>query len=136
MTDFAAFLLARIAEDQAAATEAAHGESGRWATGGDASTRAVEDADAYPVIYDEGSPSYAQAAHIARHDPARVLADCEAKRQVIESYRHHAGRYAEEQYLGGVHTSLRNIRDSLFWVMLRLAVTYGGHADYRDEWRP
>jgi hypothetical protein len=31
--------------------------------------------------------SMADAAHIARHDPARVLAECEAKRRIVETTR-------------------------------------------------
>jgi hypothetical protein len=35
------------------------------------------------IVYDEGSPSPAQADHIARHDPARVLRRVKATRELV-----------------------------------------------------
>lgn len=81
-----AFAAARLDEDEGAA-DAAGGE--RWEVGGDA-----DDAD---VPADRGGNSWiavgpwdggmdcAEAAHIARHDPARVLREVEAKRAIIGS---------------------------------------------------
>ena len=43
----------------------------------------IFDSKGEPVVYDEGWPSEAQAAHIAEHDPARVLREIEAKRKMI-----------------------------------------------------
>jgi len=55
----------------------------------------------------------AAAAHFARHDPARVLRECEAKRQLIE-------RVGNPDWAG-------------FRI---LAMPYADHPDYRQEWRP
>jgi hypothetical protein len=52
--------------------------------------------------------------HIARHDPARVLADVEAKRRIVE--------WDAEQ---PVDRGVLNI----------LASVYADHPDYREEWR-
>src|SRR5688572_20799212 len=68
------FLLARLTEDEAAARAAAgeHGVyPGTWwgqEAGGEPSGVSSED-----------------GAHIARHDPARVLAECEAKRRIVDA---------------------------------------------------
>lgn len=76
------FLLARISEDEAVAqTAAADNDSARW--------------NVIEIVY-EGIHVYARpsgldaeggrgetTAHIQRHDPARVLAECAAKRAII-----------------------------------------------------
>ena len=103
------FLEARIAEDEAVALAAidetridSHATStlvdghyvttrherevvddGIWHTGNHRS----DDAQVYGVnmqIYDEGGHSAEQATHIARHDPARVLATCKAHRAIVQ----------------------------------------------------
>ena len=71
------FLLARIAEDEDAARAACY-EGQRWLTG-------EEDVLRWPA--DElvhVASRKRHAAHIARHDPARVLADCAFKRGLVE----------------------------------------------------
>jgi hypothetical protein len=88
----AEFLLARIAEDEAVAQAAIRPEpvkgwspprvdDGRWATDHGMYEERVEGIGI--TIYDEGGHSVEQAEHIARYDPARVLADCEAKRRIV-----------------------------------------------------
>ena len=49
--------------------------------------------------------------HIARHDPARVLADCEARRQLVEA-----------------------MGDD--WVTRVLALPYADHPDFDESWCP
>ncbi|MFI9200191.1 DUF6221 family protein [Streptomyces sp. NPDC053048] len=63
--------------------------------------------------------SMADAAHIAQHDPARVLAEVEAKRRLIE-----------DTWGGPDHEDM--------WLhhMRLLALPYVDHPDYREEWRP
>lgn len=51
-------------------------------------------------------------AHAKNHDPARVLADVEAKREIID------------------HLAYEYSSPILRW----LALPYAGHPDYRDEW--
>ena len=101
------FLLARIAEDEAAARAATPGPwSFEWdqydhtvlaaephpqsvhvtETGYDLSSRWVAE-----TSYDDQSSttynSVADGHHIARHNPARVLRECEAKRQILERHQ-------------------------------------------------
>lgn len=89
-TDLAGFLLARIAEDERYATHAAG-----MMMGFEAGTDGI--------------------AHINRWRPARVLAECETKRRLIE--------------LGD--------KDS-YWVdvLELLALPYADHPDYVEEWKP
>lgn len=62
------------------------------------------------------------ARHIARWDPARVLAECEAKRQIVERCA------AVDFAMPSTHLA--------HGVLALLALPYADHPDYRDEWRP
>jgi hypothetical protein len=97
MTDLAEFLLARIAEDEAVAREAV-----RWSEGAS-------------QWGDSGEPDW---EHIARHDPARVLAECDAKRRIVQMLEDDdPGEWGDG--------ALRH-----------LASVCADHPDCRDEWRP
>jgi len=106
------FLLARFAEDEAVARKATHqkvaGPShGHW------------HADSWHLT--NGQLEAADRAHIARFDPERVLAECEAKRNLItlvESDGTYSGDWMEGRALA------------------HLAAPYADHPDYRPEWRP
>lgn len=119
------FLLARIAEDEAVAGEATPGP---WYADADYSTvtaapftsaRAAYDRDYLAGEVDcwvipesmDSSVGRHNLAHIARHDPARVLAECEAKRRIVDESR---SRLA----------------------MRLVALPYADHPDYREEWKP
>lgn len=85
--------------------------------------------------------------HIIRHDPARVLAEVEAKRSVLA--RHHAApvppghEWAEEYPYCAAH-AYKGPDDTVVYPvelkdcpeLLDLAAPYGRHPDYREEWRP
>jgi hypothetical protein len=86
------FVLARIAEDEAAASVASPAP---WHAQGAAEVmlptpwklrpwRRNALAECNNLSLDENR---ANAAHIARHDPARVLAQCAAMRKVVEDHR-------------------------------------------------
>jgi hypothetical protein len=67
------------------------------------------------------------ADHIARQDPARTLAEVDAKREVV--------RLAERAY--DYHGTFMNGFASALVHALRLfALPYAGHPDYRPEWAP
>ena len=107
------FLLARIAEDEAAAQAAT---TSRGST-----------------IYTDARRGGKRAAlnHITRWDPARVLAECEAKRRIVD-YRE---RVARESAVTGV--PLFEAQLSAYHAALRaLALPHADHPDYREEWRP
>jgi len=125
------FLLARIAEDEAMARAAIVDgpqsagfvdgqrvekmDDGRW------STRLCQVEGVGITIYDEGGHTDEQAAHIARHDPARGLAECEAKRRIVELFPNHPDHSDGWGNAGGR-------------VLELLALPYADHPDYREEW--
>lgn len=89
MSDLAAWLLAQIEADEATARAAGEGE---WF----ADHREVYRSSPIQVLeivtegrssdMPSGCESPEIAAHIATHDPARVLAECEAKRRIVEMH--------------------------------------------------
>ncbi len=129
--NLADFLLARIDDDQRQAEQATPGP---WQSVQTDDTTHGWNVEArgrggirYDVAVDHARPGQgacrgADAAHIVRWDPARVLAECDAKRRVIELQR----------------SDLRD--DPQDWeadeVLRLLALPYAGHPDYRAEWRP
>ena len=135
MDDLVAFLRARLDEDEAAAKAAAKTTAAQWRPDGhwvlyehpDDSTQAValnEDFDREPI------------AHIARHDPARVLAEVAAKRAILA--RHHPQDHALH---GRLCAWCSSTSVSLYqkWPCpdaRDLAAVYASHPDYRPEWKP
>lgn len=114
------FLEARLAEDELTAQTAVDGTADWHAL---YTYRDIKDGEGhYIVLADSRYPTAEQAAHIARHNPARVLRQCEAVRMIIAEFlRFDAlgdlpGRTATE-------TSLR-----------QLAFAYADHADFDHAW--
>lgn len=115
------FLLARIAEDEFEAAET-KGRAGIEFDG------AVQWAYQAALRASDQHWHREQASrHIARWDPARVLAECEAKRRIVE--RHHAaGR-----------SGLCDECHAQVWpcpTLRALALPYADHPEFREEWRP
>lgn len=133
------FLLARIAEDEAVARAAS---PGGWTYRGidsiSGSTLYDEMRSIASIDYDQddyersvGRNIYepeadANGAHIARHDPARVLAECEAKRRIVEWHD------CEPEHVWGCGACTHDRP----CVLALLALPYADHPDYREEWRP
>jgi hypothetical protein len=81
------FLEARLAEDELTANAAIEGAADWHAL---YAYRDVKDDDGhYVVLADSRHPTVGQAAHIARHSPARILRQCEAARAVIAEFLRH-----------------------------------------------
>ena len=70
-----------------------------------------------------------RARHIARHDPARVLRDVEAKRRILDSY---VAEFGEDELNGDVGYSPEQ------WLARQtlrlLALPYADHPDYNPQW--
>jgi hypothetical protein len=121
--DLITFLRARLDEDEALALAASPGP---WHP--DAESYEVLAADDITVCDGfalSGPQLRATTEHIARWDPARVLAEVAAKRAVVDGLAAadpHAG------YITGTFTA----RHAL-WL---LAQSYADHPDYREEWKP
>jgi hypothetical protein len=114
------FLRARLDEDEAAARAAAsrpRGES--W--GG------VVDGTRYTVV----------AAHIARHDPARVQREIEAKRAILaEHQRAPKPLPGMSWYPCRVCTRDRYPQSWPCATVRALAAVWSDHPDYQQEWAP
>jgi hypothetical protein len=118
MDDLVAFLHARLIEDEQIAGLST---PGRWS---------YDDRDGYvytddlgthtPVAYGTGN----DGEHIARHDPARVLADIESKRRIIRLCNNMLWEHE-----GGPDVVAKGTLEYL-------ALPYKDHPDYRKEWRP
>jgi hypothetical protein len=114
------FLQARLGEDELIALAAIDGAP-RWQTHYD--YRDVKDEEGHYIIQaDPQYPSLEQAAHIARHSPARVLRGVEAKRLVIADYLHReaAGDVLE--------------RAAVEYILKALCLEYCEHPDYNPSW--
>lgn len=143
MSDLAEFLLERIAEDEAIAraaigTAAFQRQTGHWS---------FEDVPAKygvtPIVFavaDGGGKTQVanlamawerneRGAHIARFDPARILAECDAKRRIIEL---HSGPHNCEN----VHTGQVGWNVNPCTTLELLALPYADHPDYQQEWKP
>ena len=138
MGDLAAFLAARLDEDEAAARAAIGRLSGRWHIdgGGD-----IQDEDtggggnAFVAVGPwDGPVDEVYAAHIARHDPARVLREVEAGRVILAAY---------QAVLAECATMLHDRRprkygehDGLRKAVCELAAVYRDNPDYDPAWAP
>jgi hypothetical protein len=109
MSDLVEFLRARLDEDEDIARRAAFGWGSTWTTEND--------------VLNEWS------AHLARNDPARVLADIAAKRAIVGHVEamDHGGARAHEQF--------RQWEVSGEEILCHLAAVYADHPDYDPAWR-
>ena len=72
-----------------------------------------------------------RALHIARHDPARVLHEIEAKRGILEAVTR-----VEPDASQGTAVRPNDANAATVAVLEMLALPYADHGDYRTEWRP
>ena len=119
------FVLARIGEDQRIAVDAAA-----------ASRREKWTVESIPDLLWERRA----AEHAAHHDPARVLAECSAKRQLVVACR---AMGPDLSFLGARPSGLadfllapRDQHQLAALTLALLALPYAHHPEYRQEWRP
>jgi hypothetical protein len=123
--DLDEFLLARIAEDKRIAVDAARAAGReRWS------------ADQLSA----GLPEPMAAEHAARFDPARVLAECAAKRRTVLACRelgpdlHFLG--TRPRGLPDFPPAPHDQHQLAALTLALLALPYAEHHDYRPEWGP
>lgn len=104
------FLLARIAEDEAVARRAADDHYGV-----DGGLRFGE------VGYD--------TLPVLTVDPGRVLAECEARRRIVEEVAYWVSQKPED-------IEVPALVEVVCRPLAHLAAVYADHPDYRGEWRP
>lgn len=117
MTDsLAQFLFARLDEDEQAARRA--GDSFRQI--GETGILVATEGDQVEECATANWGGIAE--HIVRHDPARVLAEVDAKRRLIGWVLRWPLRPHPPSSVDGV--------------LELLALPYASHLDYREEWKP
>ncbi|MDJ0321844.1 DUF6221 family protein [Pseudarthrobacter sp. PS3-L1] len=137
------FLEARIAEDEELAKLASFGWGAIW-------TAVSNHEDEWYTIRAEGKREVVGGedsdviAHIARHDSARVLAECAAKRKLIDSQFYYAVEIDSEWGCGCSEGEIRankcenfNLTDGGklgMPILEALSSVYSSHPDYRQEW--
>jgi len=147
------FLLARIAEDEAVARAAIDpnrpGTHWQWinyrddtvlaaptwedmpvylaTVEGFATTSGVGDLPAFPLGHVEADEPRAMP-HIARHDPARVLAECEARRRIVdEASELLALNEGTSVWMAAAAHARRTLR--------HIATVYADHPNFDEAWR-
>jgi hypothetical protein len=119
MDELAGWLRKQLDDDERVAREAAPGPWSVDAMSSEPLADVVADrGDRVTSSYSEPCCDLADAQHIALWDPARVLAEVDAKRRIID----------EAIRLDGY--------DSEFSFLEMLALPYAGRLGYREAWRP
>jgi hypothetical protein len=110
------FLEARIAEDEETARDANEQRLWSWSQ------------HDRMIINDSG--------HMQRFTPTRVLAECQAKRAILDEW---ARLDVDARELADPEAMTDETHTGLVWAYLdifkHLAAVYADHPDYRDEWR-
>ena len=125
------FLLAEIAKDEAVARAVTPGPwcIEKTSSHMDKETWAVADVERFRdytnyVHVGEDKPL---AIYIARWDPARVLAECEAKRAIMKLHSAEPGQHPD--FCG------HDLRELPCPTLRLLALPYSDRADYLPEWK-
>lgn len=134
MDDLISWLRDQIDDDERAARSAG---GDKWIASGLAF---VDDSSGHAVVSTERMDSGVQA-HIARHNPARVLAEVEAKRRILDKWQDPA---TVERFPDGVHDGRdwdeREAQVSRARTIDRLvrllALPYADRPGYQSEWAP
>jgi hypothetical protein len=145
--DLVAFLLARLDEDEQTAAAASDGPWTPWRTGG--ALHGLGDLQHAVTLPGQGpgakasivTASWLDAEHIARHDPARVLAEVAAKRAIVKLVFQYEAKIDGEW--GCCHDAEEieaglcpEIDPSGIQALRLLGAPYAGHEGYRPEWAP
>lgn len=137
------FLLARIAEDEAAAKACAYSDSMHWT----ANVGYLSDVEGL-YIGNHQSEDYSNmndeaAVHVARWDPARVLAECAAKRRIVRMYedavQQLASAKAFDPHVAGLDMviGLATTASHVAEMALKIAaLPYADHPDFDAAWLP
>lgn len=136
MSDLVDFLLARIGEDEADARVHRIDELD-WSW-----SRAHEIGPAFGAICEASDLGELPFPHIARWSPARALAECDAKRRIIED--HQFALITETPLVEACYrcsnwdsTGLSEYHEIFPCPTIRLlAFPYADHPDYDESWRP
>jgi hypothetical protein len=124
MSELTEFLLARIAEDEELA-RGAHYDGQRWYSEEEFVGRYPDCCDCGCEVM-MGANRKIEAAHVANWDPARVLAECAAKRAIVALHRPDDLESSDR----GMYFYAEGAGDAV----KALAAVYKDHPDYQSEW--
>ncbi|MEU4385699.1 DUF6221 family protein [Promicromonospora sp. NPDC023805] len=136
------FVLARIAEDEAAAQAALDyaPDSGLWEFDEDLEA-IVARTPTGDVVTVRGGIDIEEvridSRHMARWSPVRALAECAAKRTIVEAFEE-LGKFLTQSPDSGDGVEATGVRDLFAGLMIAVkahAEVYADHSDYRAEWR-
>jgi hypothetical protein len=131
MDDLVQFLRNRLSDDEQAAKAAASELGADWYYS-DGSVLARREDDMVAT----GSQSFMErerGEHIARHDPARVLREVDAKRRILNDVL--PTMQADELRIAGEWgVGSDPVREASDDLLSLLAPPYADHPDYRSEW--
>jgi hypothetical protein len=137
IADLAAFLRARLDDTARKAQEAlTDSGTGRWFVG--RKWNVYDEGDTTPHDDEETNPlvaygnTLACSEHIAEHDPARVLAEVDAKRCILAAHPARLPGWCSTCDVPG--DTQGNVHGCL--TLRLLALPFADHPDYREEWRP
>jgi hypothetical protein len=126
------FLLARIAEDEEVARAAAR-LGPDWCETSDPREvfgfTSSGDSGSTVCYVEEWVPGVG-APHIARWDPARVLAECKARREIVDAALH---AFGIEQITPGA--GIEGYSLALQQVLKILARIWKDHPEYQEDWQ-
>jgi hypothetical protein len=130
VSDLVTFLNARLDEDEQVARAATQGAWKLWGMEVFADQDGTSNVQtAVPVAmgrWGGAHPRTFNSSHIARHDPARVLADVAAKRAILAQYRN------VSTWCWDMRT--KHPGDVLHETLRHLATPYALHPDYDPTW--
>ncbi|WP_199562112.1 DUF6221 family protein [Micromonospora deserti] len=131
MTDeLVTWLRAQLDDDERIAREAGY-RAIAWPANG---TWHLEGVEHYVVGEEEAFCHPHNVEHIARHDPARVLAEVDAKRRILDFL---SVAQIDVSRPGQPPEFVPGEAPPIAHPVLRLlALPYAGRPGYRDEWRP
>lgn len=150
--NLAEFLRARLDEDEQVARRASEYAEAEWLLDEDTETvlwwppephiAEKEREKGLPVVSDQWRGQTIEsggsriAPHIARHDPARVLAEVDAKRKLVTAYESAVTAYGAAERGTTVSDLMTGSVNSLRFTLQLLALPYADHPGYKEEWRP
>ena len=97
----------------------------------------LSSAEYWHVVDCSGTPAAREnAEHIARHDPARALAEVDAKRKLVAAYESAVTAYGAAEVGTAVHDLMTGSVNSLRYALQLHALPYADHPGFKEEWRP
>lgn len=138
--ELAAFLTARLDEDEAVARQAIEHSTGCWEN---TSTGVVDLGLVDPDLGVFGLQTFEDgrvAIHVARHDPARVLREVAVKQQRLRAYVEHRETlrkvYANPDAYTFDQQLVLAIAAGVYEVLVRMdAAVHDQHPDFKQSWR-